>query len=70
MTDGWTSPNHRAYIAFGVHFDNKGSLQSIPLDIVEVARVRLTYLYNGTDDNWIIVPYRGQACECFCTGSG
>ena len=69
MMDGWTSPNHHAYIAFGIHFDNSGSLQSILLDIVEVARVRLIYLCNGTDDNWIAVPHRGGTCKCFCLGS-
>ena len=38
MTDAWTSPNHKAYIAITVHFENKGVPVSMLLDIVEVAR--------------------------------
>ena len=38
MTDAWTSPNHKAYIAVTVHFENKGVPVSMLLDIVEVAR--------------------------------
>jgi hypothetical protein len=32
------SPNQRAYVAITVHFENKGSLISMLLDIVEVAQ--------------------------------
>ena len=38
-TDGWTSPNHRAYVAFMVHLEHKGSPLMLPLDIVELAQV-------------------------------
>lgn len=40
-TDAWTSPNHRAYVAFAVHLEKKGNAMSLPLDVVEVAKVRL-----------------------------
>ena len=36
--DAWTSPNHKAYVAVTVHFENKGTPVSMLLDIVEVAR--------------------------------
>src|SRR5882762_9561134 len=35
-TDGWTSPNHKAYVAVTVHFENAGVPVSMLLDIVEV----------------------------------
>src|SRR5882757_4068599 len=37
-TDAWTSPNHKAYVAVTVHFENKGVSVVMLLDIVEVAR--------------------------------
>ena len=36
-TDAWTSPNHKAYVAVTVHFENAGVPVSMLLDIVEVA---------------------------------
>ncbi|KAI1783386.1 hypothetical protein LXA43DRAFT_903694 [Ganoderma leucocontextum] len=36
-TDTWTSPNHRAFVAFTVHFEWKGETICLPLDVVEVA---------------------------------
>lgn len=36
-TDAWTSPNHKAYIAVTVHFEDKGVPIAMLLDIVEVA---------------------------------
>ena len=38
MTDAWTSPNHKAYVAFTVHFEHKGELMLMLLDLVEVAK--------------------------------
>jgi hypothetical protein len=35
-TDLWTSPNHKAYVAVTVHFENAGVPISMLLDIVEV----------------------------------
>jgi hypothetical protein len=35
-TDAWTSPNHKAYIAFTVHFKHEGSPMLMLLDLVEV----------------------------------
>lgn len=37
-TDAWTSPNHKAYVAVSVHFENDGVPIAMLLDIVEVAR--------------------------------
>jgi len=37
-TDAWTSPNHKAYVAFTVHFEHKGAPISMLLDLVEVAK--------------------------------
>jgi len=36
-TDGWTSPNHKAFVAVTIHFENNGIPMSILLDLVEVA---------------------------------
>jgi hypothetical protein len=36
-TDAWTSPNHRAFVAFCVHLEHKGVPLSMPLDVIEVA---------------------------------
>lgn len=36
-TDAWTSPNHKAYIAVTIHFENEGKPVSMLPDIVEVA---------------------------------
>ena len=37
MTDAWTLPNHKAYVAFTVHFEHEGAPISMLLDLVEVA---------------------------------
>jgi hypothetical protein len=37
-TDAWTSPNHKAYVAFTVHFAHEGAPVSMLLDLVEVAK--------------------------------
>jgi hypothetical protein len=36
-TDAWTSPNHKAYVAVMVHFENQGVSMVMLLDIVELA---------------------------------
>jgi hypothetical protein len=36
-TDAWTSPNHKAYVAVTVHFEEKGVPISMLLDLVQVA---------------------------------
>lgn len=36
-TDGWTSPNHKAFIAVTVHFELAGKPMSMLLDMIEVA---------------------------------
>ena len=35
-TDAWTSPNHRAFVAWTVHLEHKGHMVTFLLDIVEV----------------------------------
>ena len=35
-TDAWTSPNHKAYVAFMIHFAHNGAPISMLLDLVEV----------------------------------
>jgi hypothetical protein len=36
-TDAWTSPNHRAFIAMTVHFEQDGEPVCLILDVVKVA---------------------------------
>lgn len=36
-TNAWTSPNHKAYVVFTVHFEHEGEPMSMLLDLVEVA---------------------------------
>lgn len=36
-TDAWTSPNHKVYVAFTVHFAHEGAPVSMLLNLVEVA---------------------------------
>ncbi|KAG2098739.1 uncharacterized protein F5147DRAFT_582961, partial [Suillus discolor] len=38
-TDAWTSPNHRAFVAWTVHLEYEGKMFSFLLDIIEVAEV-------------------------------
>jgi hypothetical protein len=37
-TDGWTAPNHKAYVAITVHFMKEGIPYCLLLDIVELAK--------------------------------
>ncbi|KAG2114231.1 uncharacterized protein F5147DRAFT_743971 [Suillus discolor] len=43
-TDSWSSPNHHALVTFSAHFEHKGEPLSIPLDVVEVGKVKKTHL--------------------------
>jgi hypothetical protein len=36
-TDAWTSPNHKAYVAITVHFEQNGVPICLLLDVVQVA---------------------------------
>ena len=38
MTDTWTSPNHKAYVAITVHFEQNGTPLAMLLDLVEVPK--------------------------------
>ncbi|KAL1725340.1 hypothetical protein EV714DRAFT_221514, partial [Schizophyllum commune] len=40
QTDCWTSPNHKAYMGTTVTFKHNGSMLTLVLDVVEVAKVR------------------------------
>ena len=37
-TDAWTSPNHKAFVVFTVHFAHEGVPVSMLLNLVEVAK--------------------------------
>ena len=39
-TDTWTSPNHRAFVAWTVHLEHQGHMLAFLLDVVEVPEVR------------------------------
>jgi hypothetical protein len=45
-TDAWTSTNHRAFVAVSVHLEHNGIPLTLPLDIVEVAKV-WNNIHNG-----------------------
>ena len=38
-TDTWTSPNHRAFAAWTVHFEHQGHMLVFLLDVIEVPEV-------------------------------
>ena len=38
-TDTWTSPNHKVFVVFTVHFAHEGTPVSMLLDLVEVAKL-------------------------------
>jgi antibiotic biosynthesis monooxygenase (ABM) superfamily enzyme len=38
-TDAWTSPNHRAFVAWMVHLEYEGEMLSFLLDIIELPEV-------------------------------
>lgn len=40
-TDVWSSPNHKAYVAVTVHFEESGKPVSMLLDLVRVAQSTL-----------------------------
>jgi hypothetical protein len=44
-TDAWTSPNHRAFIAWTVHLQHEGKMLAFLLDFVEVPEVRFLFSY-------------------------
>jgi hypothetical protein len=39
-TDAWTSPNHRAFVAWTVHLEYEGEMLSFLLDVIEIPEVR------------------------------
>ncbi|KIK76676.1 hypothetical protein PAXRUDRAFT_169129, partial [Paxillus rubicundulus Ve08.2h10] len=39
-TNAWTSLNHKAFVAFSVHLEHNGMPLSMPLDIIEVVKVK------------------------------
>jgi hypothetical protein len=66
-TDGWTSPNHRAFVAFMVHLEHKGSPLTLPLQIVELAQVSQHPSHHCvTVLTGFRVPYRCRTCNGFC----
>jgi len=43
-TDVWTSPNHRAFVAWTVHLHDAGNILAFLLDVIEVPEVRHLFL--------------------------
>jgi hypothetical protein len=41
-TDAWTSPNHRAFVAWTVHLQHEGEMLAFLLDIIEVPEVSVS----------------------------
>jgi hypothetical protein len=39
VTDAWTSPNHRVFVAGTVHLEYEGEMLCFLLDIIEVPEV-------------------------------
>ena len=60
-TDTWTSPNHRAFVAWTVHFEHQGHMLAFLLDIIEVPEVRSLCMctHTGTD---ITAPSKSLWC--------
>ncbi|KAG2120772.1 uncharacterized protein F5147DRAFT_741689 [Suillus discolor] len=48
-TDGWTSPNHRAFVAVSVHLKLNGKPLTLPLDIIEVAKLIESQSHTGEE---------------------
>ena len=44
-TDAWTSPNHRAFVAWTVHLQQNGKMLAFLLDFLEVPEVSLLFFY-------------------------
>jgi hypothetical protein len=47
-TDAWSSPNHNAYVAFTVHFEDHGKPMSMLLDIIKVAQSHMGVILGNT----------------------
>ena len=62
--DVWTSPNHKAIVAFLVYLANNGRLLSMVLDIVEVARVSSIGINSHLTliSKWL-VSHRRKSCR-------
>ena len=42
-TDTWTSPNHKAYVAITVHFEQNAKPMCLLLDLVEVVTTDVSF---------------------------
>ena len=40
-TDAWTSPNHKAFVVFTIHFEHEGTPISMLLNLVKVVKSHL-----------------------------
>jgi hypothetical protein len=47
-TDAWSSPNHKAYVAFTVHLEDQGKPMLMLLDIVEVVQLHTGVILGKT----------------------
>ncbi|KAF8994850.1 hypothetical protein BDZ89DRAFT_972040 [Hymenopellis radicata] len=43
-TDAWTSPNHKAFVAYTAHWEEDGRRVSTVLDFCELGEVRVSYI--------------------------
>lgn len=66
-TDAWTSPNHKAFMAVSVHFEQNGQPICLILDVVEVAKIR-THLSNKVHQLTprLQVTFWCQSCSGVC----
>ena len=58
MTDAWTSPNYKAFVAITVHFQMDGSPVVMLLDLIKVAEshsgLHLTVIFAKILDDFMI----------------
>jgi len=66
--DTWTSTNHRAFVAVSVHLEHNGVPLSLPLDIIEVAKVCWKTYEVPTHNDMMTwpVPYWCGTCCSIC----
>lgn len=60
-TDAWTSPNHRAFVAWTVHLHHNGHVLAFVLDIVEVPEVRYPLVLPKTHKLIMFQSHTGEA---------
>lgn len=59
-TDAWTSPNHRAFVAWTVHLEYEGAMFSFLIDILELPEVSLPQFQSVISSNSLSVTHRSR----------